>query len=222
MRRLDRIPFTDESRPPLKATDEIVELPKVNKQSSSVLRCRSVIAGGDFSEFNLNQMSRSLDPFPSNQRNKVSFMDKLKKKSSISLEQGVSTISQHKLNDCHEEATVATDGCKFPNNNCNGSANVEDQTSPLLLRQTSFNDCEDVHSTLLDKKWKSLEARMDEDDQSGASAAKGSIKSWLMGIFQGNGFKNSNSSFKVSIMNQGVKEMPVIDVPASTQNESIV
>lgn len=228
-RRLDRIPLylNEESRATLErpyeetleSSERIESKPPLIKRSR--LNLRTNIATVDYPGFNktnnLLRESRSLDPFPSqNKKCNEAFTEKLKKKSSISLEHGVSEINNG------ESKYDLNDSVKLSNNNCNG--NIEDPSCPLLTRQTSLsNDYDEMHSLALDKKWSSLGARMDEDNQSGTSAAKGSFKSWLKGIFQGNGFKNSDSSLRKVTVMQGVKEVPVInEVPSGTQKESIV
>lgn len=241
LRRLDRIPFykNEESRATLeRPTEEIKESLETSEHpahpsSGPNQLLRSVVSSSIYPGFhkrnNLLRESRSLDPFPSQNRksNDVNqIIDKLKKKSSVSLEQGVSIISSDPNGNSqnHTQQQIINNSFRLSNNNCNGSANIEDPSCPLLHRQTSLTTEHDAAQSCMHvKKWRSLEARMDEDNQSSASGTKGSIKSWIKGIFQSNGFKNSNSSLKkVSIM-QGVKEVPVIeDVEPSTEKETIV
>lgn len=120
---------------------------------------------------------------------------------------------------------------KYLNNNCNGSIggggganNEESQHCPLLTRQTSLvtpagQDGDDGLST--HKRWYSLEnvvgggncggggggghTPLDDDSCSKKSTTRNSIKSWIVGIFHGNGFKTSDSSLrKVGVVPVGV------------------
>uniref|UniRef100_A0A182J455 Guanylate cyclase n=1 Tax=Anopheles atroparvus TaxID=41427 RepID=A0A182J455_ANOAO len=111
------------------------------------------------------------------------------------------------------------------NNNCNGSiggnnssAEQEQPNCPLLTRQTSLTtppqpeDClSGLHPNANSgsKRWYSLEhvgvPDGDEDACSKKSLTRGSIKSWLFGFIQGNGFKSSDSSLrKVGVLPVGV------------------
>lgn len=234
-RRLDRIPLylNEESHATLERPyEETVESSdRLAHPPPSQLRSRHTTRTDyPYRVSNVLRESRSLDPFPSQtKKGNDPFADKLKKKSSISLEHGVSDISNDPNGDSKYEDDE--DGDKLSNNNCNGSVNIEDPTCPLLLtRQTSLTNenVDELHSMLLaDKKWRSLEdARMEADDnqsggESGSVAHKGSFKSWLKGVFQGNGFKNSNASLKKVTVLPGVKEVPVIN-ESPTQKESIV
>lgn len=201
---------------------------------------RSIVSTEDYCPFtntdNLLRESRSLDPFPSALRKRTSdtskLSEKMKKKSSISLEQGVSTISSHPSGMSEHEALVDSSSqnikiqdslYKYSNNNCNGSVLMEDPNCPLL-RQTSLTNHEAEDIPFLTKKWRSLEAvALDEETSSKTSITKRSIKSWLAGILHGNGFKTSDASLRKVNTKQSVAGVPAFnEIQSNAQKESIV
>lgn len=127
---------------------------------------------------------------------------------------------------------------KHLNNNCNGSIGMEDPNCPLLHRQGSLNSPHDEYSTQ-HKRWRSLETIGglvdtdatcigDDDGGSGGSNKKvfsrNSIRSWLFGLFQGNGFRSNDASLRkvgVGIMQtSGVRGFT--ELPSAPEHESIV
>lgn len=237
-RRVDRTPLylNEESRatmetPEHNINDSLTDL--VEKRPLAVVRphhLRSIASSDEYSRYmNLDgslRESRSLDPFPCQLRKRnesVKFTEHMKKKSSRSLEQGVSFISMHP-NATDNGRTQHIDHFKYANNNCNGSIGIDDANSPLLLRQTSLTTAEtdDIHAALLAKKWRSCEAVGLEEENCTASLPKGSLKSWLLGLLQG-GFKSSNTSLRRVNAIQNVKDVPVFsEIQTSTQKESVV
>ncbi|XP_050090825.1 receptor-type guanylate cyclase Gyc76C-like [Anopheles aquasalis] len=128
------------------------------------------------------------------------------------------------------------------NNNCNGSIgpNADDHPHcPLLTRQTSLTTPQEEHGSLYGnsggggggggKRCYSLEnfgalADADEDACSKKSLARGSIKSWLVGFFHGNGFKSSDSSLrKVGVLPVGVAGVTGFgELQSTPEKESMV
>ncbi|KFB47431.1 AGAP012163-PA-like protein [Anopheles sinensis] len=129
------------------------------------------------------------------------------------------------------------------NNNCNGSIGgnnsaelqQEQPNCPLLTRQTSLTtpqpeDClSGLHTNANSgsKRWYSLEhvgvPDGDEDACSKKSLTRGSIKSWLFGFIQGNGFKSSDSSLrKVGVLPAPVGGVTGFGELQSKENESMV
>lgn len=169
--------------------------------------------------------SRSLDPFPSQLRRRTEIIKLpalLGKRSSRSLDGGgVAMISSNP--NCEVE-TSKKDFFKHLNNNCNGSIGIDDPHCPLIFRQGSLNSPHD-ENLLQIKRWRSLETvAADDDVQSKKSFNRGSIKSWLVGIFQGNGLRSSNASLrKVGVMQSGVRGLPGFgELPTAPEHESIV
>lgn len=237
-RRTERTPLylNEESRatmetPEHEMNDSTTDL--VEKRPLAIVRprhqLRSIASSDEYSRFlNMDghlRESRSLDPFPCQLRKRnesVKFNDKVKKKSSISLEQGVSFINAHPGGNANDQTPI--DLYKYANNNCNGSIGIDDANCPLLLRQTSLTaaDADDIHTAFLTKKWRSCEAVGMEDENCSASLPKGSLKSWLLGLLHG-GFKSSNASLKRVNAIQSVKDVPVFsEIKAGTQKESVV
>lgn len=188
---------------------------------------------------------KSLDPFPSSQLRKrtesIKLPIKMAKQSSRSLDGGggVSMISydpnfisdRNRLitsNDPNggNEIIPKKDRLSYKhlNNNCNGSIGAEDPNCPLLFRQASLNSPHD-DSMLLAKRWRSLETvGGDEYLETKKTPNNGSIKQWLVGIFNGNGFRSSNASLrKVGAMQSGVRGLPGFgELPSAPEHESIV
>lgn len=247
-RRIERIPLylnedsrTTLEKPEVETTTETAETTN-EKRPLAIVHPRNILRSmastDEYCRFtnpdNTLRESRSLDPFPSALRKRTSdtskLNEKMKKKSSVSLEHGVSTISSHPSGTSEHETLVDSHNIqiqdslyKYSNNNCNGSAMMEDPNCPLL-RQTSLtnHDAEDI--PFLTKKWKSLETVcLDEDTSSKTSITKRSIKSWLAGILQGNGFKASDASLRKVNAIQSVTRVPAFnEIQKNTQKESIV
>lgn len=169
--------------------------------------------------------SKSLDRFPSQLRKRqdnVKIPIKMEKLSSRSLDCGVAMIVNDYPN--VEPKLSRKISSKHLNNNCNGSIALEDPKCPLLLRQGSLNSPHD-DSMLQTKRWRSLETvGGDEDVENKKSFTRNSIKSWLVGFFQSNGLRSSNSSLrKVGVVQNTVKELAGFsELPSSPENESIV
>lgn len=122
---------------------------------------------------------------------------------------------------------------KALNNNCssNGPADFgEDAHSPLLYRQNSFPQDEKLQQ----KRWRSLESVNTRDatalttatNASTATAPKkvnrGSIRSWLTNLFQGNGFSDA-SLRKVGAVQNRVKGFSNFgELSPAPEHESIV
>lgn len=239
-RRNDRTPLylNEESRatmetPEHEINDSTTDL--VEKRPLAVVRphhlLRSIASSDEYSRYmNLDghlRESRSLDPFPCQLRKRnegVKFNEKnMKKKSSVSLEQGVSFISNDS-NVVQNNGRPQTDNAVYVNNNCNGIISLDEANSPLLFRQTSLTtaDTDDVHAALLAKKWRSCEIVGVEEESCNTSLPKGSLKSWLLNLLQG-GFKSSNTSLRRVNAIQNVKDVPVFsEIQTSTQKESVV
>lgn len=131
---------------------------------------------------------------------------------------------------------------KYLNNNCNGSIgnNEESQHCPLLTRQTSLvTPGQDGDSLSTHKRWYSLEnvvgggggagcgggtTPLDDDSCSKKSTTRNSIKSWIVGIFHGNGFKTSDSSLrKVGVVPVGVAGVTGFgELQSTPEKESMV
>lgn len=186
---------------------------------------------------------RSLDPFPSQLRRRLDCVKlsnlKLKNRSSHSLDACVSMIShdpnytnsdsdtnriiynESEINDNDKKLVPY----KHINNNCNGSVGTEDPNCPLLFRQGSLNN---PHDDLLlhHKRWRSLETvgpLADEDTSSKKGLSRGSVRSWLVGLFQGNGLRSNDTSRRVGVMQSGVRGISGFgELPPAPEHESIV
>lgn len=143
---------------------------------------------------------------------------------------------------------VNNGNAKYVNNNCNGSINIYDPHCPLLSRQCSLTNPSDDEVILQSKKWRSLETVNfkihnggddDDDDDYGdgnggrmnsklnnkKSVGRGSITSWLVNLFQGNGIRTSDVSLrKIGVMpttnSRNVQGFSDIQLPP--KRESIV
>lgn len=255
-RRIERIPLylNEDSRTTLEKPEveqpsqpETIETTNEKRPLAIVsprTLLRSIASTDDYSRFsnsdNVLRESRSLDPFPSALRKRTSdntapkLNEKMKKKSSVSLEHGVSTISSHPSGETTSEHEALVDSYnvkiqdslyKYSNNNCNGSVMMMEDPNCPLLRQTSLtnHDAEDI--PFLTKKWKSLETVVldDADASSKTSITKRSIKSWLAGILHGNGFKTSDASLRKVNAIQSVTTVPAFnEMQNNSQKESIV
>lgn len=187
--------------------------------------------------------SRSLDPFPSQLRRRLDCVKlpslKLKNRSSHSLDACVSMISQDPNYTSTESDTNRiifnepeineNDKRLVPykhiNNNCNGSVGTEDPNCPLLFRQGSLNSPHDEF-LLHHKRWRSLETvgpLADEDTNSKKGLNRGSVRSWLVGLFQGNGLRSNDASRRVGVMQSGVRGISGFgELPPAPEHESIV
>lgn len=115
-------------------------------------------------------------------------------------------------------------------NNCNGPTTTmlaEDAHCPLLYRQNSLNNPQD-ENLLQQKRWRSLETvQVNRNSDSDTSAPKktvnrGSIRSWLVNLFQGNGF-NDASLRKTGVVPNRVKGFSGFgELPPAPEHESIV
>lgn len=107
------------------------------------------------------------------------------------------------------------------NNNCNGPADLaEDAQCPLLYRQNSFPQDEKLQQ----KRWRSLESVNLRGDASAPkkSVNRGSIRSWLVNLFQGNGFSDV-SLRKVGVVQNRVKGFSNFgELSPAPEHESIV
>ncbi|XP_055706306.1 receptor-type guanylate cyclase Gyc76C-like isoform X2 [Phlebotomus papatasi] len=196
---------------------------------------RSIASSDEYGKFGTEGIlreSRSLDPFPSQLRRRDLFKMPIRfaKRGSRSLEGGVGSPAN--IPRSTSKSSVATSSVAVPssqqiaehsNNNCNGSIGNEDVNCPLLQRQGSLSS--PVDELLFQaKRWHSLESvAMDNDSASSKKPlARASIRSWLVGLFQGSALKNSDASLrKVCTVQSGVK--PAFnDLPASVEKESIV
>uniref|UniRef100_A0A1B0CUZ5 Guanylate cyclase n=1 Tax=Lutzomyia longipalpis TaxID=7200 RepID=A0A1B0CUZ5_LUTLO len=193
---------------------------------------RSIASSDEYGKFGAEGVlreSRSLDPFPSQPRRRDIFKLPMKfvKKGSRSLEAEVGTPPIR----CGSKASMAGTGAilnnhqvaEHSNNNCNGSIGTEDANCPLLQRQGSLTS--PVDELLFQaKRWHSLESvAMDNESTGGRKKplARASIRSWLVGLFQGNALKSSDASLrKVCTVQSGVK--PAFNDLASVEKESIV
>lgn len=117
---------------------------------------------------------------------------------------------------------------KYINNNCNGSITTEDPNCPLLFRG-SLNTANDDGQNYQQKRWRSLETIRIEKESTSKSKKElprgtTTIRSWLVGLFQGNATKGADVSLrKVNAVQSGVKGMPAFcDLPPAPENESMV
>ncbi|XP_055590315.1 receptor-type guanylate cyclase Gyc76C-like [Uranotaenia lowii] len=232
------------------SSDSLVKKVMFNNSSSKKIRnkLRSIASTEDYrkicSSGTFLRESRSLDPFPNDIRKRLESIKMEKKprnaqKGSFSLDAGVSTISSESIDgDRGEKMVISTlhedngsgpeDVYKYLNNNCNGSiggGNNEESHCPLLVRQTSLvtPGQEDCLST--QKRWYSLEnvGAPDEDSCSKKSLTRSSIKSWLVGFIQGNGYKASDSSLRKVAVLPGVPGVPGFgELQSTPEKESMV
>lgn len=194
--------------------------------------------------FNLRE-SRSLDPFPVTRMRKRT--DPIQKLTSMWVKRSSRSLDGRGQN--HDVAMISNDpNCgssngvggremttsecnqivpyKHLNNNCNGTVGIEDPNCPLLFRQASLNSPHD-ETMMHTKRWRSLEAigaGVDDYMQSKKTLNRNSIKSWLVGLFHGNGFRSSNASLrKVGVMPTGVRGIGGFgELPPPPEHESIV
>lgn len=114
-------------------------------------------------------------------------------------------------------------------NNCNGPTTMaEDAHCPLLYRQNSLNNPQD-ETVLQHKRWRSLETVQHNRSDSETSVPKnvknmnrGSIRSWLVNLFHGNGFSDA-SLRKTGVVQNRVKGFSGFgELPPAPEHESIV
>lgn len=113
-------------------------------------------------------------------------------------------------------------------NNCNGPTTMgEDAHCPLLYRQNSLNNPQD-ENVLQHKRWRSLETVQNRSDSDTSvpknvkNVNRGSIRSWLVNLFQGNGFSDA-SLRKAGVVQNRVKGFSGFgELPAAPEHESIV
>ena len=228
-RRLDRLPryLHEASRSTLEHSETELKKPLAKVKPRQLLR--SIASSDEYARFrnpeNSLRQSKSLDPFPSQVRKRVDvkFLEKLAKKGSRSLDGGVALISRNPGIRISENLNSANP-YKHINNNCNGSIGIEDPLVPLLLRQGSLTSPPDEILQYA-KRWRSLETLANDDETSSKKTiGRGSIKSWLVGLFQGNGFRASDASLrKVGVMQSGMRGVTGFgELPPPSEKESIV
>ncbi|CAG9865362.1 unnamed protein product [Phyllotreta striolata] len=166
--------------------------------------------------------SKSLDPLPFFKGNKPSeLMEKF-------LNGGrKSTRSLESCDKCGEIQIIALPEDKMTNNNfANGNLMafpqdnihhyVEDVQAPLLsalshnvgnIRRRGGSAVDDLPESEFSKKWRSLEAVSTScgqlsDVPSKKSVSKSALKSWLVSLFSGNGFKSSSTSLRKGNLNE--------------------
>uniref|UniRef100_A0A1L8DJE6 Guanylate cyclase n=2 Tax=Nyssomyia neivai TaxID=330878 RepID=A0A1L8DJE6_9DIPT len=191
---------------------------------------RSLASSDEYGKFGAEGIlreSRSLDPFPSQPRRRDIFKLPIKfaKKGSRSLEDAPDTQIRSTSKTSIATAAAPLNSHQIPehsNNNCNGSIGTEDANCPLLQRQSSLSS--PVDDLLFQaKRWHSLESVAMDNESMGRKKplARASIRSWLVGLFQGSALKNSDASLrKVCTVQSGVK--PAFNDLASVEKESIV
>lgn len=241
-RKLDRAPLylPDDSRAPVEQPDmeqlEFIRKPLAMVRPSPRQILSSIVSSGDeYSRFdgldldchNLRE-SRSLDPFPTQLRRRTDIVKMpsiIGKRSSRSLDGGRVAMISNNPNCGGNDNPSKKNSYKHLNNNCNGSIGIDDAHCPLIVRQGSLNSPHDDSLLQQTKRWRSLETvAVDDDLQSKKSLNRGSIKSWLVGIFQGNGLRSSNASLrKVGVMQSGVRGLTGFgELPTAPEHESIV
>lgn len=168
--------------------------------------------------------SRSLDPFPDGHINPSPYLSiQLPKRSSRSLENcvgssgmKVSAGNRHLINNNYSNGDVVP---------ARGDISAEDVRAPLLgndannlpiLRREAFPEFMPA------KRWRSLEEVPGSDSmvvvaEGGKKAAltRGSIRSWLVGFFNGNGLRTSDASLRKGIHGHGYGDL-------QSEKESIV
>lgn len=115
---------------------------------------------------------------------------------------------------------------KILNNNCNGPIAQEEAQCPLLYRQNSLSNSPQDENLFHQKRWRSLETidsrHGTEPSSNKKNANRGSIRSWLYNLFQGNGF-NDTSLRKVGVVQSRVKGFSGFgELPPAPEHESIV
>lgn len=138
---------------------------------------------------------------------------------------------QHQKNSSHTGTTP---------NNCNGPL-MEDAQCPLLYRQNSLNNPQD-DCMLQQKRWRSLETMVgggnsvsidggscgtgtgtDTDISAPKkSVNRGTIRSWLVNLFQGNGFSDASLRKAGVVQNRSFKGFSGVSELPAPEHESIV
>lgn len=166
--------------------------------------------------------SKSLDPLPSIRAKQLGlpkhFMQVVKR----------SAKSLDNCDKCGDVQIIAVPENKlmnnnFPNGNIVNISNednislIEDVEVPLLNkkqnptivhRRRRGSDPEDSAEEQITKKWRSLESvpatcdQLSDDQQNKKIQPRHSIRSWIVGLFNGNGLKASNSSLRKGVLNE--------------------
>ncbi|XP_072387454.1 receptor-type guanylate cyclase Gyc76C-like isoform X1 [Diabrotica undecimpunctata] len=205
---------------------QLIELSEENRKPRTRRVLSSIASSCDEhqrSQGMLNRIreSKSLDPLPVSKTNKASdLLDKFLnggRRSMRSLE-NCDKISEIQIIALPEDKMINNN---FPNGNLlnipRETINVygDDVQSPLLninnqipvtIRRRGGSAVDDMPESEFSKKWRSLEAVSTSCAQLSDVPSKKSIsknvKSWLMGLFNGNGIKSSNSSLRKGVMNE--------------------
>ncbi|CAG9834118.1 unnamed protein product [Diabrotica balteata] len=205
---------------------QLIELSEENRKPRTRRVLSSIASSCDEhqrSQGMLNKIreSKSLDPLPVSKTNKASdLLDKFLnggRRSMRSLE-NCDKISEIQIIALPEDKMINNN---FPNGNLlnipRETINVygDDVQSPLLninnqipvtIRRRGGSAVDDMPESEFSKKWRSLEAVSTSCAQLSDVPSKKSIsknvKSWLMGLFNGNGIKSSNSSLRKGVMNE--------------------
>lgn len=143
------------------------------------------------------------------------------KSSRLLCNQDYDSIALIEQNQRDKHKKLKKSNVKALNNYCNGPSELaEDAQCPLLYRQNSFPQDEKFQQ----KRWRSLESVNLRDDASAPkkSVNRGSIRSWLVNLFQGNGFSDA-SLRKVGVVQNRVKGLSNFgELSPAPEHESIV
>ncbi|CAH1099339.1 unnamed protein product [Psylliodes chrysocephalus] len=204
---------------------QLIEVPEENRKPRPRRVLSSIASSCDEhqrSQGMLNRIreSKSLDPLPFFKGNKPSeLMERFlngERKSTRSLES---------CEKCGEIQIIALPEDKmtnnnFPNGNLFPQENVhhymEDVQAPLLnavqqniasIRRRGGSAVDDLPESEFSKKWRSLEAVSTScgqlsDVPSKKSVSKSALKSWLVSLFSGSGFKSSSTSLRKGNLNE--------------------
>lgn len=206
---------------------QIIEAPEETRRTVRPRRVLSSIASSsdehNKSQGMLNRIreSKSLDPLPVGKNNKaIDLIDKFLKGPNRS------TRSLENCDKCGEIQIIAIPDDKLMNNNFpngnlvnippdNTSSYKEDAQVPLLnatqnpviVRRRGGSAVDDIPESDVSKRWRSLEAvptSCDQlsDIQNKKTVPRNSIKNWLVGLFNGNGLKSSNTSLRKGVLNE--------------------
>lgn len=165
--------------------------------------------------------SKSLDPLPSVKSKQLELPNKFIQTIRRS------TKSLENCDKCGDIRIIAVPDDRlvnnnFPNGNIVNITNednvIEDAQVPLLTKTTHptiiqrkkrrGSNPEDTAEEQLTKKWRSLESvpvacdQLSDDQQSKKNMPRNSIRSWIVGLFNGNGFKSSNTSLRKGVLNE--------------------
>ncbi|KAL3268633.1 hypothetical protein HHI36_007737 [Cryptolaemus montrouzieri] len=200
----------------------IIEVPEENRRGLRPRRVLSSIASScdESNKGNVIKVreSKSLDPLPP-------FKSKLLDPVSKLLNANRSTRS---LDNCDKRSKIQiiaiTDeniaDCNYANGNIVVTSNddnnfVEDVQVPLLnanpnptiIRKRGGNGCEDpIDNNDTSKRWRSLESvqvscePLQNSVKNKKVTPRHSLKTWLLGLFSGNGLKTSNASLKKAVI----------------------